>query len=499
MGSMKSSMADLKCEYSEVSDSTLNPDAVNNTSYYCLDFSGTPVSDLRNITYDFTTSNTSGSHGNRGRLCVNTDHQHTLPFTNRVAFCDDQTKFVALKCDAHNQDNVSILTSDKILVAFSNSFSKNNNKYWLQNNSVLLIANDYRVPVDNKIFNDNKHVVAITSCNFTNNTSHGHGGAVYIHSDSQESINGNVLITSCSFTNNTSQYKGGAIYIFSYSQKQSINGNVLITSSFFTNNTSQRGEGAISIFSSGYTNVSRSVLIASSSFTNNTSQYNGGAIGISSDSQESNNGNVLITSSSFTNNTSQYGGVLYLDGGYTTVEQSTFTHNEGSVFYLKELTVTFLSGNHFSNNKGSVHAFNSKVEFKGHTIFSDNYHSAVIYAVQSQIYFNSPEGIEITNNTSSLGGGIFLSESTMIVQRPIEISQNTAYYGGGIYAYLSSIEFTSEKLVNRQIMISNNNARQNGGGICAIASTIKISRSFVNIDSNTALVKGGGMYLEAKL
>ena len=81
------------------------------------------------------------------------------------------------------------------------------------------------------------------------------------------------------------------------------------------------------------------------------------------------------------------------------------------------------------------------------------------------------------------------------MQRPIEISQNTADYGGGIYAYLSSIEFTSEE-VNKQIMISNNNASQNGGGICAIASTIKISRSFVNIDSNTALVKGGGMYLE---
>ena len=49
ISSMKSSMADLECDHSEVSDSTQNPDAVNNTSYYCIDFSSMPASDLRNI------------------------------------------------------------------------------------------------------------------------------------------------------------------------------------------------------------------------------------------------------------------------------------------------------------------------------------------------------------------------------------------------------------------------------------------------------------------
>ena len=45
-------------------------------------------------------------------------------------------------------------------------------------------------------------------------------------------------------------------------------------------------------------------------------------------------------------------------------------------------------------------------------------------------------------------------------------------------------------------MITNNNASQSGGGICAIASTIKISHSIVNINSNTAIVNGGGMYVD---
>ena len=45
-------------------------------------------------------------------------------------------------------------------------------------------------------------------------------------------------------------------------------------------------------------------------------------------------------------------------------------------------------------------------------------------------------------------------------------------------------------------MITNNNASQSGGGICAIASTIKISHSLVNINSNIASVNGGGIFLD---
>ena len=187
---------------------------------------------------------------------------------------------------------------------------------------------------------------------------------------------------------------------------------------------------------------------------------------------------------------------IYIIGvSNATVEQSTFTNNKESAFYSKQSTVTFLSGNLFSNNNGSVYAFNSKLTLKGPTTFSNNYHSASVYAVQSQIHFKSPEVIKITNNTASLGGGIHLRESTMFVSHPIEISHNTAEYGGGIYAYLSSIKFTSEK-ENKQIVITNNNANQNGGGICAVASVIEISRPYVSIDSNTALVNGGGIYIE---
>ena len=386
------------------------------------------------------------------------------------------------------------------------------------------------------IYMDNIGNVNITLCSFTNNTSQSNdGGAIYMGNI------GNINITLCSFTNNTSQSNGGAIYMGNI-------GNVNITLCSFVNNTCSQGSGGaiytdhignVVITLCSFTNStschwderaiyksnSAIVFITSCSFTNNISHLRGGSIYISLESGYL-IGNILITSCSFTNNyskctregvwitkreqvritesnvklkivSSEFKATTFHIMGINlaTEVHSTFINSEIPPFYFEQSTVTFLSGNLFSNNNGSVYAFNSEVTFEGSNIFSNNYHLSPIYAVQSQIHFNSPEGITITNNTASLGGGIYLRESTMTVSHPIEISQNTADYGGGIYAYFSSIEFTSEE-VNDHIMITNNNASQNGGGICAIASTIKVSRSHVIIDSNTASVNGGGMYLK---
>ena len=228
------------------------------------------------------------------------------------------------------------------------------------------------------------------------------------------------------------------------------------------------------------------------SFTHNDGASSGGrALALHSTAEKS---ALSLNSSEFINNSAL--GIQSIGVNNVTVQLSNFTNNEDSIFHLQQSTVTFLSGNLFSKNNGSVYAFDCEVTFEGPATISNNYHLAPIYAVQSQIHFNSPEGITITNNTASLGGGIYLRESTMTVSHPIEISQNTADYGGGIYAFLSSIESTSEK-VNNHIMITNNNVSQSGGGICAIASTIKTYRALVNIDLNTALVNGGGIYASA--
>ena len=66
-------------------------------------------------------------------------------------------------------------------------------------------------------------------------------------------------------------------------------------------------------------------------------------------------------------------------------------------------------------------------------------------------------------------------------------------YGGGIYAYQSVIDFTSDQRNVKNFII--NSASRNGGGVYAVASTIKLTHSYVIIGSNTALF-GGGIYLE---
>ncbi len=163
-----------------------------------------------------------------------------------------------------------------------------------------------------------------------------------------------------------------------------------------------------------------------------------------------------------------------------------------------------------SNNNGSIYAFNSRLEFNGPTTLSNNRGElgGAISAVQSQIYINT-DGVIITNNTATYGGGIFLRESTLFVNEPVKIYHNAAQDGGGIYAYSSRVEFQplvplvyvdaygSDPLPsNKPSEIAHNIAENNGGGIYAVSSTIELTQSYVNIDSNTANASGGGVFLQ---
>ncbi len=65
---------------------------------------------------------------------------------------------------------------------------------------------------------------------------------------------------------------------------------------------------------------------------------------------------------------------------------------------------------------GIIYAFDSRVDFNGPTTFSNNRSmlGGAISAEQSRIYINT-EGVIITNNTATFGGGIFLRESSLFV------------------------------------------------------------------------------------
>ncbi len=366
--------------------------------------------------------------------------------------------------------------------------------------------------------------VSIFNSELTNNRADHWGGAIFVDS-------GRVSISNSSLTNNRADY-GGAIDLDSgsvsiYNSELTNNradkrgviyvrcsgSSVSIFNSELTNNSADSGgaigvdSGNVSVSSSELTNNSAdwggaiyvhsgSVSISNCELTNNSADSAGGAIGVIS-------GNVSISNSELTNNRADWSGAIFVISGRIFISNSELTNNSADhgVIYIAQ-SLLILKNTNITNNTASFMvdgssiyaAANSRVEFNGPTTLSNNRGmlGGAISIVQSEIYINT-EGVIITNNTATSGGGIFLRESTLFVNEPIKIYQNTAHQdGGGIYAYSSTIIFNTP---NKQSEITNNNA-DNGGGINVIATTLNLTQSYVNIDSNTADANGGGVYLQ---
>ena len=180
------------------------------------------------------------------------------------------------------------------------------------------------------------------------------------------------------------------------------------------------------------------------------------------------------------------------------VENTSIIANYARYYGLRILHCTLMVRKfNYNHNRGYINIFNSIVYLTEPVTLSGNI-GGTIRAILSHIYFNSTEVIEISKNTANSGGGIMLRESELIIQSPVIISQNKAkIFGGGIYAYASKLEFATE-LKSGEGFIINNTAGQSGGGVCAVASTVRLSQSYLTIGSNTAQHSGGGLYLEER-
>ncbi len=357
------------------------------------------------------------------------------------------------------------------------------------------------------------NVVSISFCNFMNNIAQ-FGGAI-------STLRSNLFISNCALLNNSAISDGGAINIWF--------GNVSISDCELAYNSAKRVGGVILV-------LNAELLISDSKLTNNKAA-SGGAISAYT-------GTISISKVMFKNNSADVGGVFFVADGTVIISDSVLTNNRAtqqdgvtavaistliitntSIFdnfegensiYVVHSNLSFTGVNNIINNKIPIFTLSSRVEFNGPTTLSNNrgVQGGAIRAVQSQIYINA-EGVVISNNTATFGGGVFLRESTLFVHYPIEISHNTAQNGGGIYAYSSEIEFDSKVttgcLFNRQYILCtcsdiepvlfvssiDRNDAQNGGGIYAVASNIKaFSHAHVQIKLNSANNSGGGIYLQ---
>ncbi|XP_064388883.1 uncharacterized protein LOC135336935 [Halichondria panicea] len=497
----------------------------------------------------------------------------TLWITRTVTVTIEQVLFV----NNTSTDRALMVEADNVYIEKSDFFSNDGGAAYIHSNQTVI--NDSRFNSNTATMGGAVFVVSasvtISWCNFTNNIANVRGGAI----STSIYLAVNVSISFCNFMDNIAEY-GGAIFTFIINltiyncallNNSAIfggavifiqDGSVSIFDSELAYNSAERSGGAILVFGG-------ELLISDSKLTNNKAA-SGGAIALFIanasilscnitdneavvDNGETSAGGVILVYTGtifvskvmFKNNSADFGGVFFVADGTVIISDSLLTNNRATqrdgviavfissliitntsifdnlegenIIYAVHSNLSFTGVNNVSNNINPVYALSSRVEFNGPTTLSNNrgVQGGAIRAVQSQIYINA-EGVVISNNTATFGGGVFLRESTLFVHYRIEISHNTARNGGGIYAYSSEIEFDSKVTTAYGCIFNHNfvlctcsdvedilfesiidrNDAQNGGGIYAVASNIKaFSHAHIHIQSNSANNSGGGIYL----
>ena len=361
-----------------------------------------------------------------------------------------------------------------------------------------IIATHSTVHVSNSDFYDNSaqaggaifaemdSKITIMDSHFMNNTFipvNSIGGAVHIE-DSTASIGGD-----SSFSNNQA-FAGGAVAFF-VSNGTIFDGN-------FSNNFAIAA-GAIYCYNG-------SASIKRGHFSKNLAAHSGGVIySLLSE---------IVMDGNFYENHAVRGAVLYAEECRVQFGSSSsvnITDNSAQVYatlYLAESTGHFTGIVTMTNNKGTLVIFNSKVTFAASIVFIDCHgvefisgsvaEGGAITAFQSDVII---DGVcKFYNNFAETGGAVHLTESTLYVNGRMIITNNTALTnGGGMYLYQSEISCQQRGT----LIISDNKANENGGGIFAVSSTIKVTTrsyfvqgAYLEITNNSAK-RGGGILLQA--
>ena len=313
------------------------------------------------------------------------------------------------------------------------------------------------------------------------------------------SINGTITIDRSEFQDNNASY-GGALF--------SINSTITIDRSEFQDNNASYGGALFSI--------NGTITIEGSGFHGNNATVSGGVLDFDSSI-------IMIAGSNFTNNVSPIGAIIYAVFGSMIQHIHSFLlvdNNKAdryAVIYL--LDSEFFgddSGNvTFSNNLGSLVAFNSDITFTGYVTFVNNTPSqtvsgdfqegGAITLFQSNIFFDG-ECNNLEHNHAENGGAIHSTESKLYVNGDVTIAHNTATgNGGGVYFSTSELNCQQEST----LVLLNNTASHKGGGLHTISSSIRAAAALsyiypqyvftgarINITGNTA-ERGGGLSLEA--
>ncbi len=297
-------------------------------------------------------------------------------------------------------------------------------------------------------------------------------------------------------------------------------GSVTITNSSITGDTAHSTvNGALYVDTTGTVNLSETNI------TNNVSTGNGGAVNLQ-------NGTLHISMSSkdvasIQNNFANRGGGIYVNGGSLELTNIKLTGNkavDGAGIYLNSGTINLSSSNEITNNTALQNG--GGIFVSSSAIITVNCSVTLNEAVQGGgIYYSGVlnlVGNEISNNTATLGGGLYSLEgmlnTSLLNTTKVTLSSNSALsYGGGMYLNTSTLTLDGTILItlndalcgggiatNNSILtmngiaITSNTATStladsgNGGGVYVISGTVTFAEGEISL--NTASVKGGGIF-----
>lgn len=356
--------------------------------------------------------------------------------------------------------------------------------------------------VSNTIFITRASNVSIQDCVFQSNNAD-HEGAVY------SELGSTIVFSGCRFLTN----QGGVIY--------ATQGSIIsIYDSTFHGNQGKMGSRVIFLAEvtaiiqmTNFTENSEVLLTMSSNITMNECNFNYNYVPENTRSV----GIVIVAGSLmrmsmcsfYANKATQSGGIVVLNSVTITNEQKLkMYYNEAfeSIFGVLNSAATFLGTVEFENNLGSLQALESSLEFRGDAIFSNNTPSTrdhdtirggALTAYNSFIIFLGAT-VSFNNNSAVHGGALFaVGSNVYFIFRKINMTNNKVQgYGGGIFLYQTLLYFQSNTTISY-------NEAEFGGGICALASQIRVIASplstfhSLQLTNNIARRFGGGIYLSS--
>ena len=229
---------------------------------------------------------------------------------------------------------------------------------------------------------------------------------------------------------------------------------------------------------------------------------------------------AIIKESVFKRNMAKsYGGTLWIFLNTQLVIVDTYISESlggKGVVSITGSNVSFEGSITFSSNYNSLYALNSVLYFVGNITFENNLlvPENKFYATNRILEFNMAAAITVyrcniyiegftafINNSANNGAAIHAVDSNIYVTESMLLTNNTATYnGGGIYLYQSRIQCRDDCSLN----VIGNQASHSGGGICAISSIIEVIHTrgvgnylpILSVHNNKAQM-GGGMHMEA--